>query len=90
MLGVSPDSVESHKKFKRKFALPYRLLADVGHQVAEQYGVWQEKSFMGKNYMGVVRTTFVIDREGRIAHVFEKVQAEGHAEEVADLLSRGL
>ena len=86
MLGVSPDSVESHKKFKHKFSLPYRLLADVGHAVAERYGVWQEKSFMGKRSMGVVRTTFVIDRDGRIAQVFEKVQAEGHADEVARAL----
>ena len=89
VLGVSPDSVESHRKFKRKFSLPYLLLADVDHAVAEAYGVWQEKSFMGKKYMGVVRTTFVIDRDGRIARVFEKVQAEGHAEEVAAALAGG-
>ena len=89
VLGVSPDDVASHQKFKRKFSLPYRLLADVGHAVAEAYGVWQEKSFMGKRYMGVVRTTFIIDGDGRIARVFEQVQAEGHADQVAQALESG-
>lgn len=83
ILGVSPDSVESHQRFKRKFDLPFTLLADAGHEVAERYGVWQEKSMYGRKYMGVVRTTFLIDRDGRIAHVFEKVKPEGHADEVA-------
>ena len=83
VLGVSPDSVKSHVKFKRKYALPFTLLADTEHAVAEAYGVWQEKSMFGHKYMGVVRTTFVIDAEGRVARVFERVKAAGHAGEVA-------
>ena len=87
MLGISPDSPESHRKFKKKFKLQYPLLADDGHAVAERYGVWGEKSNFGRKYMGVLRTTFVIDRDGRIARVFEKVNAEGHAVEVADAVA---
>ena len=87
ILGISPDDVKSHVKFKKKFDLPYSLLADVGHPVADRYGVWQEKSMMGRKYMGNARTTFVIDREGRIAKVFEKVKAEGHAAAVADAVA---
>jgi len=87
VLGISPDSPESHRKFKKKFQLPYTLLADEGHAVAELYGVWGEKSNFGRKYMGVLRTTFIIDPDGRIARVFEKVQAEGHAVEVADAVA---
>ena len=87
VLGISPDDVKSHVKFRKKFNLPYTLLADVGHPVAEKYGVWQEKSMMGRKYMGNVRTTFVIDREGRIARVFAKVSPLGHAAEVADVVA---
>ena len=83
ILGVSPDSVPRQQKFKRKHELPFTLLADTRHEMAERYGVWQEKSFLGKKYWGNARTTFLIDREGRIARVFEKVKPEGHAEEVA-------
>lgn len=83
VLGVSPDSVESHQKFKKKFDLPFTLVADTEHAIAEKYGVWAEKSMYGKKYWGVARTTFVIDANGRIAKVFEKVKPEGHAEEVA-------
>lgn len=83
VLGISPDGVRSHARFRAKYGLPYRLLADTEHVVAEKYGVWQEKSMFGRRYMGVVRTTFVIDADGRIARVFEKVRADGHAEEVA-------
>lgn len=83
VLGVSPDSVESHQKFKKKFDLPFTLVADTDHAIAEKYGVWAEKSMYGKKYWGVARTTFVIDANGRIAKVFEKVKAEGHADEVA-------
>ena len=88
VLGISPDDVKSHVKFRKKFDLPYSLLADVGHPVAELYGVWQEKSMMGRKYMGNARTTFVIDREGRIAKVFEKVKPVGHAAEVAEAVAR--
>jgi peroxiredoxin Q/BCP len=84
VLGVSPDSVKSHQKFKEKFKLPYRLVADTDHAIAEKYGVWVEKSMYGRKYWGVARTTFVIDKAGKIAKVFEKVKPEGHAEEVAD------
>jgi thioredoxin-dependent peroxiredoxin len=88
ILGISPDDVKSHVKFRKKFDLPYPLLADVGHPVAELYGVWQEKSMMGRKYMGNARTTFVIDREGRIAKVFEKVSPLGHAAEVAEMVAK--
>ena len=84
ILGCSPDDVKSHVKFRKKYELPYNLLADVDHKVAEAYGVWQLKSFMGKKYMGVARTTFIIDAKGNIARVFEKVQPEGHGDEVAE------
>jgi peroxiredoxin Q/BCP len=82
VLGISPDPVEDVTKFAQKFMLNFPLLADADHAVAEKYGVWQKKSMMGKEYMGVVRTTFVIGRDGKIAHVFEKVKPEGHEEEV--------
>ncbi len=82
ILGVSPDSVKSHVKFRDKYDLPFTLLADTEHQVAELYGVWKEKSMYGRKYWGNERTTFVIDAEGRIAHVFEKVKPASHADEV--------
>lgn len=82
ILGVSPDSVESHKKFAAKFKLPFSLLSDEKKEVCEKYGVWQEKSMYGKKYMGVVRTTFVIDGTGKIKKIFPKVKVEGHNEEV--------
>jgi peroxiredoxin Q/BCP len=88
VLGCSPDAVEKQAKFKRKYNLTYPLLADVAHAVAGAYGVWQQKSFMGKKYMGVARTTFIVDEDGRIAHVFDKVRPEGHADEVAAALRR--
>jgi thioredoxin-dependent peroxiredoxin len=86
VLGVSPDGVGSHAKFKRKFELPFPLLADEDHAVAEAYGVWGEKSMYGRKYMGILRTTFVIDEAGRISHVFEKVKPKGHAAEVLAVL----
>jgi peroxiredoxin Q/BCP len=82
VLGVSPDSVTSHRKFKQKYSLPFPLLADTDHQVASAYGAWGEKSMYGKKYQGILRTTFLIDGTGRIARVFEKVKPEGHAGEV--------
>ena len=88
ILGVSPDSPASHRKFKNKFKLPFTLVADTDHAVANAYGVWVEKSFLGKKFMGVARTTFVIDRDGRIAKVFEKVKPEGHADEVAEVVQQ--
>lgn len=82
ILGVSPDSVASHAKFKRKYNLPFPLLADEDHQVCEQYGVWSLKKYMGREYMGVLRTTFLIDPSGKIARVFEDVKPSDHSEEV--------
>jgi peroxiredoxin Q/BCP len=82
VLGVSPDGVASHQKFKNKYKLPFPLLADTDHRVAEAYGAWGEKSMYGKRYKGILRTTFLIDGEGRIVRVFEKVKPEGHADEV--------
>jgi peroxiredoxin Q/BCP len=87
VLGVSPDPVRSHARFKAKYHLPFTLLADTDHRVAEAYGVWQEKQLYGRKYMGVERTTFVIDRDGRVARVFAKVKPAGHAEEVAGALA---
>lgn len=85
VLGVSPDSVKSHRKFADKYGLPFTLLADENHEVAEKYGVWGEKSFLGKKYMGVERTTFLIGEDGRIQDVMRKVKAKTHAQ---DLLSK--
>ena len=82
ILGVSPDGVASHQKFKKKFELPFTLLADTDHAIAEAYGVWVEKSMYGKKYMGVQRATFVIDKKGSVAKVYPKVKPEGHAAEV--------
>ncbi|MEX2570159.1 MAG: thioredoxin-dependent thiol peroxidase [Gemmatimonadota bacterium] len=82
VLGISPDNVDDVRAFREKFSLPYRLLADVDHRVAEAYGVWVEKSMFGNNYWGVERSTFVIDEDGRIGEVYRKVKPEGHAAEV--------
>ena len=82
IVGVSPDASKAQAKFKDKFDLPFTLLADTEHKAAEDYGVWKEKSMYGKKYMGVDRTTFVIDGEGKIKKIFPKVKVEGHAEEV--------
>ena len=82
VLGVSPDPVASHQKFKQKYQLPFPLLADIDHRVASTYGAWGEKSMYGRKYQGILRTTFLIDPEGRVAQVFEKVQPAGHASEV--------
>jgi peroxiredoxin Q/BCP len=87
ILGASPDSVKAQAKFKEKFGFPYSLLADADHTLAEAFGVWKEKSMYGRTYMGVERTTFLIDEAGTISHVFEKVKPAGHAAEVAAVLS---
>jgi peroxiredoxin Q/BCP len=87
IVGVSPDTAEKQAKFKKKYNLPFTLLADVDHAMAESYGVWKEKSMLGKTYMGVERTTFIIDGRGKILRVFEKVKASGHAFEVAEYLA---
>ncbi|HSG44681.1 MAG TPA: thioredoxin-dependent thiol peroxidase [Anaerolineales bacterium] len=82
ILGVSPDDVASHVKFKKKFDLPFPLLADEGHKVCDLYGVWGPKKFMGKEYEGVLRTTFLIDSNGNIIKVFEDVRPAEHSAEV--------
>jgi len=82
VLGISPDSVESHRKFRDKYGLPFRLLADTDHEVAEAYGVWKEKSMFGKKYWGNERTSFLIGEDGRILRVLERVKPKLHAEQV--------
>jgi peroxiredoxin len=86
VLGVSPDDVKSHAKFKRKFQLPFPLLADEGHRVCDLYQVWGPKKFMGREYEGVLRTTFLIDENGMILKVFEQVRPAEHSEEVLSAL----
>jgi len=85
-MGVSPDSAQSHRKFKTKNRLPYLLLVDEGHRLADAFGIWQEKSLYGVKYMGVVRTTVIVGRDGRVAKIFPKVQVAGHVEEVESAL----
>jgi peroxiredoxin Q/BCP len=82
VLGVSPDSVKKHVKFQDKFNLPFALLADEDHAVSEAYGVWGEKKFMGRAYMGIHRTTFVIDETGKIERIITKVDTGNHSEQV--------
>ncbi|WP_201838610.1 peroxiredoxin [Microvirga zambiensis] len=82
IVGVSPDSLKSHDKFRAKYALDFALASDEATQMLQAYGVWVEKSMYGRKYMGVERTTVLIDRDGTIARVWNKVKVEGHAEEV--------
>jgi peroxiredoxin Q/BCP len=82
VLGVSPDSLESHQKFRKKFNLPFRLLVDEGHRLADAFGVWKKKSMFGHKYMGNERTTVIIDRSGRVARIFPKVKVPGHVKAV--------
>jgi len=82
VLGISPDDVKSHAKFAEKFKLPFPLLADEGHKIAEAYGVWVEKSMYGRKYMGVERTTFVIDGAGKIAAIHRKVKPAEHVDDL--------
>ena len=87
VVGISPDSVQSHDRFKLKYSLPFYLLSDPDHQVAELYGVWGEKKMFGRTYMGIIRSTFVIDPEGKIIKVFRKVRVKGHSQKVLAALS---
>jgi peroxiredoxin Q/BCP len=84
--GISPDNVESHQKFSAKYKLPFPLLSDPDHKVAERFGVWVEKNVYGKKSMGIARTTFVIGEDGKIAEVIAKVDAEAHAEQLLEVL----
>lgn len=86
VLGVSPDKEAKHKKFIDKYELPFSLLADTEHKILEDYGVWGLKKFMGREYMGVMRTTFVIDEKGKIAEIISKVNTKEHADQIFDLM----
>jgi peroxiredoxin Q/BCP len=87
VLGISPDDESSHVKFKLKYGLPVTLLADPDHKVADQYGVWGERSLYGKKYMGIERSTFVIDAEGNVAKVMRRVKPDTHTQQVLDALA---
>jgi thioredoxin-dependent peroxiredoxin len=87
VLGVSPDDESSHVKFKQKYGLPFTLLADPEHEVADQYGVWGERKYMGKTYWGVERSTFLVDQEGRIAKIMRRVKPDTHADQVLAALA---
>ena len=87
VFGVSPDSVASHVKFRAKYDLPYRLLADVGHKVADAFGTWVEKTFAGRTYMGVERTSFIIGPDGRVEHVLPRVKAAEHVDLLMERLA---
>jgi peroxiredoxin Q/BCP len=87
VFGVSPDSVKSHVKFRAKYDLPYRLLSDEGHRIADAYGVWVEKGIMGKTYMGVERTSFIVGPDGRIEHVLPRVKPGEHVDLLLEALA---
>ncbi len=86
VLGVSPDGIKSHAKFRDKYQLTFPLLSDPDHAVAEAYGAWGEKKMYGKTYEGILRTTFLIDAKGKVQQIFEKVKAKGHADQVLEAL----
>jgi len=86
IIGVSPDSVDSHKKFAGKYNLPFKLLSDEKKEVIEKYGVWKEKSMYGRKYMGVERSTFIIDKSGMVKKVFRKVKVADHNKDVTEAL----
>jgi peroxiredoxin Q/BCP len=86
VIGVSPDTEKSHKKFETKFNLPFPLIADPDRKIVEQYGLWAEKTMFGRKYMGVLRTTFVIDPNGKILKVIDKVESKNASRQVLDLL----
>jgi peroxiredoxin Q/BCP len=86
VLGVSPDTVESHVKFRDKFKLNFPLLADPDHKIAEKYGAWREKNMYGKKSMGIQRSTFLIDANGKVAKVWKRVKVDGHDQQVLDAL----
>ncbi len=86
ILGVSPDTAKSHTKFKEKYHLPFTLLADEGHKVCDLYGAWGPKKLLGKEYEGVLRTTFLIGADGQIVRTFENVKPDGHSQEILGAL----
>ncbi len=86
VVGISPDKLASHKKFQEKYSLPFTLLADENHAICEKYGVWGRKKFMGREFDGVLRSTFIIDQEGKVVKIFEKVKPAGHGSEILEAL----
>jgi len=88
IVGISPDKLAAQAKFAEKYSLPYAFVADPDHAIAEAYGVWKEKSMYGRKYMGIERTTFVIDEKGKIGEIFAKVKPAGHAAEVLEALAK--
>lgn len=86
ILGVSADSPKSHAKFKEKYGLPFTLLSDEDHKVCEQYGVWAKKKMIGREYMGILRTTYLISKDGVVKKVFENVKPAGHSSEILALI----
>ncbi len=87
-MGVSADDQTSHQKFTEKYSLQFTLLSDTDHSVMEKYGAWGEKNMYGKKIMGVLRSTFIIDEEGRVSHIFRKVKTDTHSQDVLDVLDR--
>ena len=85
ILGVSPDSEKSHKKFEQKYSLPFTLLVDTEKKIVGDYGVWAEKQLFGRNYMGILRTTFLINEKGKIDHIIDKVDSKNHAEQIMEV-----
>ena len=88
VIGVSGDDQNSHQKFTEKYSLPFTLLSDPDHEMMQQYGAWGEKSMYGKKFMGVLRITYVIDEQGRIAHIFKKVKTETHSQDVLQVIDQ--
>ncbi|MEO8050366.1 MAG: thioredoxin-dependent thiol peroxidase [Acidobacteriota bacterium] len=88
IVGISPDKSAAHDKFAAKYGLPFSLVPDPDHAIAEAYGVWKEKSMYGRKYMGIERTTFVIDEKGKVARIFAKVKPAGHAAEVLEAMAK--
>lgn len=86
ILGISPDDIDSHVAFKKKYSLPFQLLADPDHRIAEKYGAWREKTLYGKKRMGIARSTFIIDAHGKVAKVYKAVKVDGHAKQVLKVL----
>ncbi len=86
VFGISADGMKSHQKFTEKYDLNFPLLSDESKEVLKAYGVWKKKSFMGKSYMGIERTTFIIDEQGKIIHIFPKVKVDGHVDEILKVL----
>jgi peroxiredoxin Q/BCP len=88
ILGVSGDDQTSHQKFTEKYSLPFTLLSDPNHEMMEKYGAWGEKNMYGKKIMGVLRSTFIIDEEGRVAHIFRKVKTDTHSQDVLKIIDQ--